>query len=85
MADRINFALCLWCGQPLRSAFSQHDGFGLQCTQRSGLNSLDRRRLVHVTTADLLDLRVLEQLPPHSPGSRLTVALGLARARLHHR
>ena len=85
MADRVTFSLCLWCGQPLRSWASQHEGFGLQCTERSGLNRLERTRLARLATADLLDLAALEQLPPTTPGSTLGVILGLARARLHPR
>ena len=54
------FEYCLRCGQPLRSWFSRHEGFGLQCWE--ALTQAERRKLVHLARALQSDLDTLDQV-----------------------
>jgi hypothetical protein len=55
-----DFEYCLRCGQPLRSWFSRHQGFGLQCWE--ALSRAERRQLVHAALALQSDLDMLDRV-----------------------
>jgi hypothetical protein len=55
-----DFEYCLRCGQPLRSWFSRHVGFGLQCWE--ALDRRDRRKLLDAARALQADLDTLVQV-----------------------
>lgn len=55
-----DFEYCLRCGQPLRSWWSRHTGFGLHCWE--ALDRADRRRLIDTAWAVQSDLDTLDQV-----------------------
>lgn len=54
------FEYCLRCGQPLRSWWSRHTGFGLHCWE--ALDRADRRKLTEAAHALQSDLDTLDQV-----------------------
>ena len=62
-SDVAEFEYCLRCGQPLRSWFSRHEGFGLHCWQ--ALSRAERRQLLDAARALQSDLDTLDQVDGH--------------------
>ena len=59
--EQSEFEHCLRCGQPLRSWWSRHQGFGLHCAE--SLTPRERNDLVRVARALAADIGALEQSP----------------------